>query len=71
MILRPKLGPHGPRAAHAFCFGVACRAGAGCGGARIHEASKKLTMPIYHWKHALNRFAIMFPNRSIHQLTSK
>lgn len=36
----------------------------------IHEASKKWTMPIHHWKQALNRFAIMFPNR-IHQHTSK
>ena len=29
----------------------------------IHEASKKWTMPIHHWKQALNHFAIMFPNR--------
>jgi transposase-like protein len=29
----------------------------------IHEASKKWTMPIRHWKAALNHFAIMFENR--------
>ncbi|MHB0960787.1 MAG: IS256 family transposase [Pirellulaceae bacterium] len=29
----------------------------------IHEASKKWTMPIRHWKQALNHFAIMFEGR--------
>jgi transposase-like protein len=29
----------------------------------IREASKKWTMPIHHWKEALNHFAIMFENR--------
>jgi transposase-like protein len=29
----------------------------------IHEASKKWTMPIRHWKQALNHFAIMFEER--------
>lgn len=29
----------------------------------IREAAKKWTMPIHHWKQALNHFAIMFPNR--------
>jgi len=29
----------------------------------IHEASKKWTMPIPHWKAALNHFAIMFEDR--------
>ncbi len=29
----------------------------------IHEASKKWTMPIHHWKQALNHFAIMFEER--------
>jgi putative transposase len=29
----------------------------------IHEASKKWTMPILHWKSALNHFAILFENR--------
>ena len=29
----------------------------------IHEASKKWTMPIPHWKAALNHFAIMFQER--------
>ena len=29
----------------------------------IHEASKKWTMPICHWKQALNHFAIMFEGR--------
>ena len=29
----------------------------------IHEASKKWTMPIRHWKQALNHFAIMFEDR--------
>ena len=36
----------------------------------IREASKKWTMPIHHWKEALNHFAIMFENR-MPQLTSK
>jgi putative transposase len=29
----------------------------------IREAAKKWTMPIHHWKEALNHFAIMFENR--------
>ena len=29
----------------------------------IREASKKWTMPIHHWKEALNHFAILFENR--------
>ena len=29
----------------------------------IHEASRKWTMPIQHWKQALNHFAIMFEER--------
>ncbi len=29
----------------------------------IHEASKKWTMPIRHWKEALNHFAILYENR--------
>ena len=29
----------------------------------IHEASKKWTMPIHHWKQALNHFAILYENR--------
>ena len=29
----------------------------------IREASKKWTMPIHHWKEALNHFAIMFEDR--------
>lgn len=36
----------------------------------IREAAKKWTMPIHHWKEALNHFAIMFENR-MPQLTSK
>ena len=36
----------------------------------IHEASKKWTMPIHHWKQALNHFAIMFEER-MPELTSK
>jgi transposase-like protein len=36
----------------------------------IREASKKWTMPIHHWKQALNHFAIMFENR-MPALTSK
>jgi transposase-like protein len=37
----------------------------------IHEATKRWTMPIHHWKQALNHFAIMFPNRMTTQHTSK
>lgn len=29
----------------------------------IHEASKKWTLPIHHWKAALNHFAILFEDR--------
>jgi putative transposase len=29
----------------------------------IHEAAKKWTMPIHHWKQALNHFAILFEDR--------
>jgi putative transposase len=29
----------------------------------IREASGKWTMPIRHWKQALNHFAILFENR--------
>jgi len=29
----------------------------------IHEASKKWTMPIHHWKPALNHFAILYQDR--------
>ena len=29
----------------------------------IREASKKWTMPIHHWKEALNHFAILFEDR--------
>lgn len=36
----------------------------------IHEASKKWTMSIHHWKQALNHFAIMFEDR-MPELTSK
>lgn len=36
----------------------------------IHEASKKWTMPIRHWKQALNHFAIMFEGR-VPELASK
>ena len=36
----------------------------------IHEASKKWTMPIQHWKQALNHFAIMFEDR-MPEFTSK
>ena len=31
----------------------------------IHEASKKRTMSIHHWKQALNHFAIMFEGRML------
>ena len=34
----------------------------------IHEASKKWTMPIRHWKAALNHFAILFEDRLPMQL---
>jgi len=36
----------------------------------IREASKKWTMPIHHWKEALNHFAILFEDR-MPSLTSK
>jgi transposase-like protein len=36
----------------------------------IHEASRKWTMPIHHWKQALNHFAILFEGR-LPELTSK
>jgi len=36
----------------------------------IHEASKKWTMPVRHWKQALNHFAILFEGR-IPELSSK
>jgi len=36
----------------------------------IHEASKKWTMPIRHWKQALNHFAILYEGRMPEQ-TSK
>jgi transposase-like protein len=29
----------------------------------VSEAAKKWTMPIHHWKEALNHFAIMFDKR--------
>ena len=29
----------------------------------IHEASKRWTMPIHHWKQALNHFAILYEGR--------
>lgn len=29
----------------------------------IHEASRKWTLPIHHWKQALNHFAILFEGR--------
>ncbi|KAF7775062.1 hypothetical protein PCIT_a1161 [Pseudoalteromonas citrea] len=29
----------------------------------IMDASKRWTMPIHHWKQALNRFMIMFEDR--------
>jgi transposase-like protein len=37
----------------------------------IREASKKWTMPVHHWKQALNHFAIMFENRMPADLTCK
>jgi len=36
----------------------------------IHEASRKWTMPIHHWKQALNHFAILYEGR-MPELTSK
>ena len=36
----------------------------------IREASRKWTMPIRHWKQALNHFAILFEDR-LPQTTSK
>ena len=36
----------------------------------IHEASRKWTMPIHHWKQALNHFAILFEGR-MPEITSK
>jgi putative transposase len=36
----------------------------------IHEASKRWTMPIRHWKRALNHFAILYEGRMPDQ-TSK
>ncbi len=36
----------------------------------IREASRKWTMPIRHWKQALNHFAILFENR-LTEATSK
>jgi len=36
----------------------------------IHEASGKWTMPIHHWKQALNHFAILYEGR-MPELTSK
>lgn len=38
-----------------------CRHRAAC--MAIHEASKKWTMPIRHWKQALNHFAILYEGR--------
>jgi transposase-like protein len=36
----------------------------------IQEASRKWTMPIHHWKQALNHFAILFEGR-MPELSSK
>jgi putative transposase len=36
----------------------------------IHEASRKWTMPIHHWKEALNHFAILYENRLPQETTS-
>jgi putative transposase len=36
----------------------------------IHEASRKWTMPIHHWKAALNHFAILFEGRLPKNTTS-
>lgn len=35
----------------------------------IHEASKKWTMPIHHWKQALNHFAILYEGRMPDQIS--
>jgi putative transposase len=35
----------------------------------IHEASKKWTMPIHHWKQALNHFAILYEGRMPEQIS--
>jgi len=35
----------------------------------IHEASKRWTMPIHHWKQALNHFAILYEGRMPDQLS--
>ncbi len=36
----------------------------------IHEASRKWTLPIHHWKDALNHFAILYENRLPKETTS-
>ena len=36
----------------------------------IQQVSKKWTMPIRDWKQALNRFAIMYPDRFPEKLMS-
>jgi len=36
----------------------------------IHEASRKWTMPIHHWKQALNHFAILYEGRMPEQSSS-
>jgi|GWRWMinimDraft_15_1066023.scaffolds.fasta_scaffold08009_1 putative transposase len=36
----------------------------------IHEASRKWTLPIHHWKDALNHFAILYENRLPQETTS-
>lgn len=36
----------------------------------IHEASRKWTMPIHHWKDALNHFAILYENRLPKEIAS-
>jgi transposase-like protein len=35
----------------------------------IHEAAKKWTMPIHHWKQALNHFAILYEGRMPEELS--
>jgi transposase-like protein len=35
----------------------------------IREAAKKWTMPIHHWKQALNHFAVLYEDR-MPQLTN-
>jgi putative transposase len=35
----------------------------------IHEAAKKWTMPIHHWKQALNHFAILYEGRMPKQIS--